>query len=219
MINTAPASSLTYHDIEESLQAGPLGSGVRMTSDNAWNGQIGAALAIETSWPAGGRWWLRNRTEWTSLARIGLPGTLTAGDPTQTELWRKYNAIRTLVGVVYPIGSPGRLPLAELAVMGGFSRTTLKSRGMYGGDPGSGPVDPFVASSKQKVYRPLLMASGSITLVRQPKLAISLRAEGVMGPGFKANALINTFGTVIIPRHRITPIGLSIGIEILFPNF
>jgi len=63
------------------------------------------------------------------------------------------------------------------------------------------------------------MASGSITLVRQPKLAIALRAEGVMGPGFNANALITGAGEVIIPKHRITPIGLSIGIEFLFPNF
>jgi len=218
VINTAPTSSMTYRDIEKSLQAGPLGSHP-MQADNSWNGQIGSALAIETSWPAGGRWWVRNRTEWTSLARIGLPATFSVGGTVSTELWRKYSAIRSLVGAVYTIGSPGRLPLAEIGVMGGLSRTTLKSRGRYNESSGTGPPDPFDTRSEQKVYRPLLMASGSIALVRQPKLAIALRAEGVMGPGFNANALISNAGAVIIPKHRITPIGLSIGIEILFPNF
>jgi hypothetical protein len=218
VINTAPTSSLTWRDIEKSMQAGPLGAGYSFRSDNAWNGQIGATLAIETSWPAGGRWWLRNRVEWTSLARIGLPPIFIAGGGSM-DLWREYRSARTLMGAMYPIGSPGRLPLAELSVMGGLARTVLKSGGVYDDSYGYGPVESFEASSKQRVYRPVMMASASIALVRQPKLAISLRAEGVMGPGFNADALISDAGEVIIPKHRITPIGLSIGIEVLFPNF
>lgn len=212
LISTAPTSSMTYRDIEESLQAGKGGA----HTDELWNGRAGSTLAVESSWPATGRWWLRSRLEWTTMARIGVPelfyGTL--GGP--SDRWREYRAVRTYMGVVYPIGATGRLPIAEVAVMGGLSRTTLKSYAMHGG---SYYTDPFEASSNQKVYRPLLMATGSLALVRQPKLAISLRAEGVMGPGFSANALINDAGEVIIPKHRITPIGLSIGIEILFPNF
>ncbi len=219
-INTAPTSSMTYRDIEESLQAGPLGGNWSMRSKNTWNGHSGATMAVETSWPSSeGRWWLRSRVEWTTMARIGLPELYYGGGAGQSELWREYRAVRTLMGVVYPIGSTGRLPLAEVAVLGGISRTTLKSYGKYESGLGPGRVSTFEASSKQKMYRPLLMATGSLALVRQPKLAISLRAEGVMGPGFSANALINDAGEVIIPKHRITPIGLSIGIEILFPNF
>ncbi|MFC1629309.1 hypothetical protein ACFL3H_09405 [Gemmatimonadota bacterium] len=219
-INTAPTSSMTSRDIEESLQAGPLGVIGLMRSDNTWNGHRGATMAVETSWPsAEGRWWLRSRIEWTTLARIGLPEIVLAGDPAPTELWREYSAVRSLIGVVYPLGSTGRLPLAEIAVMGGLSRTTLSSHASHEEPPEVDPLQPFQAHSKQKVYRPLLMASGSLALVRQPKLAIFLRAEGVMGAGFKANALINDAGEVIIPKHRITPIGLSIGIEVLFPNF
>ena len=219
-INTAPTSSMTFRDIEESLQAGPLGYNMSMRSENAWNGRSGATSAMETSWPSSeGRWWLRSRVEWTTLARIGLPATFSGGGSSSMELWREYRAVRTWMGVVYPIGATGRLPLAEIAVLAGFSRTTLKSYGIYEGGLGTGPTSQFEARSTQKVYRPLLMATASLALVRQPKLAISLRAEGVMGSGFNANALINDASEVIIPKHRITPIGLSIGIEVLFPNF
>ena len=219
-INTAPTSSMTYRDIEESLQAGPLGDNWSMRSENTWNGHSGATMAVETSWPsAEGRWWLRSRVEWTTMARIGLPGMFYGGGAGPIDLWREYRSVRTWMGVVYPIGSTGRLPLAEVAILGGLARTTLTSYAMSGGLPLFSILDPFESRSKQKVYRPLLMATGSLALVRQPKLAISLRAEGVMGPGFSANALINDAGEVIIPKHRITPIGLSIGIEILFPNF
>ena len=63
------------------------------------------------------------------------------------------------------------------------------------------------------------MASASLALLRRPKFAVGLRAEGVMGVGFTANALLTNSGYEYIPKKRITPIGLSIGIEVLFPNF
>lgn len=216
IVNTAPVRSQTYNDIEESLQASPLSTGISMHAEQTWTGRTGSSIALETSWPGERRLWVRSRLEWTTLSRIGIPEREWSAGEGPIDLWREYSAIRSFLGFALPFGPVDRLPFAEVVILAGISRTAIRSGVVY---EGTVMFDPFEAGSKQKVYRPLLMASGSIALVRRPKLAISLRAEGIFGPGFNANALFNDLSEEIIPRHRITPIGFSAGIELLLPNF
>lgn len=220
LINTAPAQSLTYEDIKTSLEDSnsPYGNitDVPVEADKSWNGRTGTALAVETSWQWDPHWWLRSRLEWTTLPRISLETELPPLEVTGHSeiLWREYSAWRSMVGLALPFGSVGRLPFAEIAFLAGISRTTLRSHYSVRANPNATPVDV-----KQSVYRPILMVSGSVAMLRRPKLAVALRVEGVIGPGFTANALSDGFGTEVIPSRRITPIGFSLGIEILLPNF
>ncbi len=218
VITTAPSQSLTIRDIEESLEASPSARGASAYSDQAWNGHNGSTLAMETSWRWDQRWWLRSRIEWTSLPRVSLKSPFGYDGPPTTHLERDYRSWRTLVGLALPMGGVGRLPIIEVAFLAGLSRTKLESRVYSGSEPSPiPPLDPV--NTTQSVYRPIIMASASLALLRRPKLAVGLRAEGVMGMGFTANALTTVSGYEIIPKKRITPIGLSIGIEVLFPNF
>ncbi len=221
LVNTVPSQSLTISDIEESLEASPFGEhnpfidSINIHTDRSWNGHAGSTVALETSWQWDQHWWLRSRLEWTSLPRISLETLLAYFVTGKTyHIWREYSSWRSMVGMALPFGAVGRLPVAEIAFLAGLSRTTLQSHySTRGGEP-SAP-----ANSEQTVYRPVIMASASLALLRRPKLAVALRAEGIMGAGFNANALITDTGFEVIPKRRITPIGLSIGVEVLFPNF
>lgn len=222
LVNTVPSQSLTISDIEESLEASPFGEdnpfidNINIHTDRSWNGHAGSTIALETSWQWDQHWWLRSRLEWTSLPRISLETLLAPGivSGETYRIWREYGSWRSMVGMALPFGAVGRLPVAEIAFLAGLSRTTLQSHySTRGGEP-SAP-----ANSEQTVYRPVIMASASLALLRRPKLAVALRAEGIMGAGFNANALITDTGFEVIPKRRITPIGLSIGVEVLFPNF
>jgi len=220
LVSTAPAQSQTYRDIEASLKESPLNNGLPTNVGQSWNGRTGATLAWETSWQWDPHWWLRSRVEWTSLPRLSLDTELIDGSPSPDDgsrhIWREYGSWRTLVGLATPFGSVGRLPFAELAFLAGITRTTIRSGASYDGPP---PFVSFEENLKQSVYRPILMVSGSVAMLRRPKLAIALRVEGVIGPGFTTNALSDGYGTVVIPSRRITPVGFSLGIEILLPNF
>ncbi|MCK4772855.1 MAG: hypothetical protein KAT18_08035, partial [Candidatus Latescibacteria bacterium] len=223
LVNTVPSQSLTISDIEESLEASPfrednpfyVNDSINIHTDRSWNGHAGSTIALETSWQWDQHWWLRSRLEWTSLPRISLETLLAYFVTGKTyHIWREYSSWRSMVGMALPFGAVGRLPVAEIAFLAGLSRTTLQSHySTRGGEP-SAP-----ANSEQTVYRPVIMASASLALLRRPKLAVALRAEGIMGAGFNANALITDTGFEVIPKRRITPIGLSIGVEVLFPNF
>ena len=217
IITTAPSQSLTIRDIEKSLEASPSARGASAFTDPAWNGHNGSTMAMETSWQWDQRWWLRSRIEWTSLPGVRLKSPESYDGPSTAHLERDYRSWRNLVGLALPMGGVGRLPIMEVAFLAGLSKTTLESHFYEDPDSEFPPRDPV--NTKQIVYRPIIMASASIALLRRPKLAIGLRAEGVMGMGFTANALLTNDGYEIIPKKRITPIGLSIGIEVLFPNF
>ena len=215
LITTSPTQSLTYDAIDESLlDHVPYPTPRSLTADDSWNGRTGAALALETSWPWDNNWWVRSRLEWFTLPRLSRTSVSTL-DASQEERWREYGATRAYVGFVRTFGGVGRLPFAELAILAGVSHTTLRSGISY---EGTGPPDPFRVDRTQKVWRPLLMGSGSIALVRRPTLAVALRAEGYVGPGFTANALIHQ-SVEYFSRRRITAIGLSVGLEVLFPRF
>lgn len=220
IITAAPSQSLTIRNLEESLEASPSAEGASAFTDQAWNGHNGSTLAIETSWRWDQRWWLRSRIEWTSLPRVSLKSPFSFDGPSTTYLERDYRSWRTLVGLALPMGGVGRLPIMEVAFLAGLSKTTLESHFHSGNESERValiPLDPI--NTTQSVYRPIIMASVSLALLRKPKFAVGLRVEGVMGMGFTANALINNYGYEFIPKKRITPIGLSIGIEVLFPNF
>lgn len=222
IVSTVPSQSLTIRDLKESLKGSPIFAeenpflgGMALLSDQSWNGHTGATIAIETSWQWDQRWWLRSRTEWTDFPRISLETRIVPPEITGLTriIWREYSSWRTMVGLVRTFGRVKRLPVVEIAFLAGVSRTTLRSH--YSVWSATNVPD---ADLKQEVYRPVIMASSSLALLRRPKLAIALRAEGLMGVGFNADALI-TDGWEVIPKRRITPIGLSIGLEILFPNF
>ncbi len=220
LVSTAPAQSQTYRDIEASLKESPLNNGLPTNVGQSWNGRTGATLALETSWQWDPHWWLRSRLEWMNLPRLSLNTELIDGSPSPDDgsrhIWREYRSWRTFVGLATPFGSVGRLPFAELAFLAGIAHTTIRSGASYDGPP---PLVSFEENSKQSVYRPILMVSGSVAMLRRPKLAVALRVEGVIGPGFTTNALSDGYGTEMIPSRRITPIGFSLGIEILLPNF
>jgi len=219
MITTAPSQSLTIRDIEKSLEASPSARGASAYTDPAWNRHSGSTLAMETSWRWDQRWWLRSRIEWTSLPGVKLDSPFIYDGPPVTYLSRNYRSWRSLVGLALPLGGVGRLPIMEVAFLTGVSRTKLESYFNPGAGLDAGPPEDLPIKTKQSVLRPIIMASASVALLRRPKMAIGLRAEGVMGMGFTANALLTNNGYEIIPKQRIMPIGLSIGIEVLFPNF
>jgi hypothetical protein len=212
LVSSAPLESVTINDIRRSIEGAEVTTGpTAVATDEAWNLQQAATLAWENSWPADRTWWLRSRLEWTTLPDQATR-TTTVGTP-HWDFSRGYSAIRTMAGFVLPIGPVRRLPLAEIAVLGGISRTTLRSSGTRYNDP------PLVtASSTQTVYRPVMLFTGSLALLRRPAFGVNLRAEAMAGPGFTANALIHE-GTVLLPKHRITPFGLNIGLELYFPRF
>lgn len=217
IITAAPSQSLTIRNLEESLEASQIAREASAFTDQAWNGHNGSTLAMETSWQWDQRWWLRSRIEWTSLPKVSLKSPGGYDGPPTSYLERDYKSWRTLAGLALPMGGVGRLPIMEVAFLAGLSKTTLESRFYEDSNSPLTPQDPI--NTTQIVYRPIIMASASIALLRRPKMAIGLRAEGVMGMGFTANALLTNSGYEIIPKKRITPIGFSIGIEVLFPNF
>jgi hypothetical protein len=124
-----------------------------------------------------------------------------------------------MIGLARPFGAIGRLPFAEIAVLGGITRPTQK----YGFDDyRTVPTGQTTLRKKERALRPILMATGTVSIVRRPNLAIALRAEGVAGPGFKTEkfGLVDTYWSgEPLPRHRITPIAFSVGLEVLIPNF
>ncbi len=224
LVSLYPVNSLTLEEIQDSLEAGR--PDVLMEEDRdlsvgeTWNGRTGSTLALETGWPAPGRWWLRSRLEWTELPTVRL--TASAGDffsNYRVTLSREYADLRLLVGMVLPIGGVARLPLAEFSVLAGVSRTTLRT-GYHFVSGVPSPLAEETASARQTVWRPLLTAGIGLSVLRRPTLAVSLRLEGVMGPGFHADALFDPeTEDLLVPRRRITPIGLSFGLEFRFPYF
>lgn len=218
VISTAPLTSVTVREITDSLRESPFPGSQSIVTEASWNGHPGATLALETAWPWDADWWLLSRLEWSSLPRMTAgAGTFGDGLPGSGSriVWREYRAIRSVIGLVRPFGSVSRLPFFELAFLGGFSYTTLSSGGAY---RGTAPPEPFNIARKQTIYRPIVMVTGSLALIRRPTLGVALRIEGVIGPGFTANALTHN-GELLIPRRRITPIGLSLGLEVYFPRF
>ena len=219
VITTAPLHSVTRTDIRESIQASQVPNGIEqvLAQQEGWNGQPGSTVAWETSWQADANWWARSRIEWSTLPTVtawqSLPPPPLIPLVNLWEIRRSYGALRTLVGFVRPIGAVKRLPLLELGVLGGISWTRLNSEGIYHAASGEVRVQ-----KRQKRIRPLLLLTGSLALLRRPTLGIALRAETALGPGFTADALMDN-GTVLIPKHRITPIGVSIGLELYFPRF
>jgi hypothetical protein len=222
LVSLYPVNSLALEEIQDSLEAGR--PDVLMEEDRdlsvgeTWNGRTGSTLALETGWPAPGRWWLRSRLEWTELPTVQLsarPSEGVTGGYTSI-LSREYTDLRMLVGMVLPIGGVARLPLAEFSVLAGVSRTTLRTKHkMRFWDP-----HVMISGMRQTVWRPVLTAGIGLSVLRRPTLAVSLRLEGVMGPGFHADALFDPeTEDLLVPRRRITPIGLSFGLEFRFPYF
>jgi hypothetical protein len=225
LVSLYPLDSLTLREIEASLQTFSTKTGLEefrtVTTGQTWNNRAGATLALETGWPAGGRWWLRSRLEWTELPTVRL--TVEPGGDTfsseSTTLSRDYRDLRVLVGPVLPIGGIARLPFAELSFLGGVSRTTLGTEYRYqSGVPG--PLVDESTTTRQSVWRPVLMVGAGLSLLNRPTLSAALRLEGVMGLGFETDVLRNPDNQeVLLPRHRITPIGVHFGLEIRLPRF
>jgi hypothetical protein len=218
LITTAPLQSLTLREIESSIEESSFLPGIEVpNSERSWNGHQGSSIAVETSWPWDAAWWLRSRMEWTSLPRLQSTTATQAAGPLAGpfHLWREHSSFRSLIGFARPFGSVSRLPLLEISFMGGVSYATLRSGGYF---ETAAPPTPLRVSSKQKVIRPIMMATASLALLRRPTFGVALRAEGMIGPGFSANALINN-GEILIPKRRITPIGFALGLEIYLPRF
>jgi hypothetical protein len=224
LVSLYPLDSLTLREIEASLETFPVQGGLEEDRDmnigDSWNGRAGATLALETGWPSPGRWWLRSRLEWTELPRVRL--TVTNQEALLNEsstLTREYRDLRLLVGPVLPIGGIARLPLAELSFLGGVSRTTLGTEYRYqSGVPG--PLVDESTTTRQSVWRPVLMVGAGLSLLNRPTLSAALRLEGVMGLGFETDPLRDPdTQEVLLPRHRITPIGLHVGLELRLPRF
>ncbi len=225
LVSLYPVDSLTLREIEASLQTFSTKTGLEeirtMTTGQTWNNRAGATLALETGWPGPGRWWLRSRLEWTELPTVRL--TVEPGGGTffseSTTLSRDYRDLRVLVGPVLPIGGIARLPFAELSFLGGASRTTLGTEYRYqSGVPG--PLVDESSTVRQTVWRPVLMIGAGLSLLNRPTLSAALRLEGVMGLGFETDPLRDPDTLeILLPRHRITPIGLHVGLELRLPRF
>ncbi len=175
LITTSPAQSLTYDAIDESLlDHVPFPTPRSLTADDSWNGRTGTTLALETSWPWDNNWWMRSRLEWSSLPRLSRT-SLSTLDGSREERWREYGASRAYVGFVRTIGGVGRLPFAELAILGGVSRTTLRSGVSY---EGTGPPTPFQINRSQKVWRPLLRRSPVSSCASRSPARTAMRSRG-----------------------------------------
>jgi len=217
-VTTAPLQSLTMRQLEDSIEESDFFPNIQVTGDErTWNAHQGSSIALETSWPWDSAWWLRSRIAWSSLPRMQSTTTTQIAGPLAGpfHLWREYDSYQSLVGFARPFGSVSRLPFLEISFLGGVSYTTLRSGGYF---ETVAPPSPLRVSSKQKVMRPIMMVGASLALLRRPTIGVAVRAEGIIGPGFSANALINS-GEILIPKRRITPIGIALGLEIYIPRF
>ena len=208
LIQTAPGSGLVLGDMEAVLRS--TGADTPLKVEDTWNGRAGGTVAWETGWALDEAWWGRTRMEWTRMPRMSL---VAAADT--WNRWVEYEGWRSWVGLSRPFGGVDRLPLVEVAFLAGLGRESFRT-----GAAESPPIGPGeLHAQRQTELRPMLLASASLALLRRPSFAVAFRAEGLMGPGFRTNALLDGSGNVIMDRRRVTPIGLSFGLEVLLPNF
>lgn len=215
LVQTAPGAGLVLGDMEASLRTNAAFTGAEpVRVEDTWNGRAGGTLAWETGWPLDPSWWVRTRLEWTRLPRMSLRNSAGYGI---LEVWHEYQAWRSWVGLSRPFGAVHRLPFLEISFLAGLGREQFRSGATAG--PSITLPEGYVRSQRQVALRPLLMVSADVALLRRPSFAVAFRAEGVMGPGFRTNALFSPSGTLLLDRYRITPIGLNFGLVVLFPNF
>jgi len=219
IVSSVPLWSGVLADVEESLVAGtqfPYDPGM-LAIDRPWHGYNATSVALETVVPRRGKWWLRGRMEYFVLPRLTLTSaTMRFIDTPEVgpfDLWREYQAQRFYTGISRPLAGPGRLPVAELSLLIGIERTTLRTGAVNESDPA------LNLSSRERFWRPLLYAGGSLSIIRRPDVSISLRAEVVMGNGFETARLVSPDSGLFLPGHRIRPMALHVGFDFILPRF
>ncbi len=219
LVTSVPLWSGLLEDVEASLAAGWWYTAEMNTLrlNRPWHGYPGTSLALETVLPGRGKWWLRGRMEHFVLPRLTLSHFSwndvigpTAGP---FDLWREYQAQRIYTGVSRPLAGPGRLPVAEVALLIGVERTTLRSGVTCANAPA------LDRSEQERFWRPVLYAGGSLSLIRRPDVSISLRAEAIVGNGFETARFTTPSAGEVLPGFRIRPTAIHVGFDIILPRF